>query len=850
VTLPSGSRLGPYEILAPLGAGGMGEVYRARDSRLGRDVAIKVLPAELSSDAGRLKRFEKEARSASALNHPNIVTIYEIGSADSVSYLAMELVEGKTLRELLFAGPLPVKRVLSIAAQIAEGLARAHEAGIVHRDLKPENVMVTKDGRLKILDFGLAKQTYSGPDSGEGTNLPTETGTDAGVILGTVGYMSPEQASGQTVDFRSDQFSFGSILYELLTGRRAFAKPTGAQTLAAIIQDEPEPLGALSPQVPAQLRWLVERCLSKAPEDRYGTTRDLAVELRTIRDHLSEALVSETAGVAGGALRPRALWRRWLVPIAALSLFLLGAWLLTLRSRESTKQSSSLRFQQITFSPSDMYSARFAPDGQTIVYGMKPVRRPIELYSTRIGSREFRRMGVTGDIRGISSTGEMVILETPFVWGTLRVASLAGGGSRELLEEVRDADWSPDGKTLAVVRRIGGKNRIEFPIGKVLYDVTAAAHRIRGCRVSRDGQRVAFVAGDRLNVVDLAGKVKDLTRSSGHEFVWSPNGDEIWFSRFAHGTTDLYAVTPDGRERKLVSVPGTFYLYDVSREGRLLLQQATQRWMVFGRFPDDQRDRNLSVRDVARPADLSPDGKWLLLHEIEPGWDRSTIYVRNTDGSDAVRVGDGFARAISPDGQWVLAFAKIPATQYFLLPRGAGEARTLPNDGFEAMGGGTFLPGGKAIAFSAHLPGRRFRIYLQDLDAGRPRPITPEGVRISSAASPDGKHVVGTDLKGQNFLYPIDGGEPRPVTGLEGDDQIVQWSADGRSLYVFQSGDLPRKIWLLDIMSGRRKVWREIESTDPARTTLDAFLVTPDGRSYVHAYENWLADLYLAEGVR
>src|SRR6266545_3783558 len=239
MTLAAGSRLGPYEVLSPLGAGGMGEVWRARDSRLQRDVAIKVLPGELSADAGRLKRFEKEARSASALNHPNIVTIYDIGQADSVSYIAMELVEGKTLRELLYAGLPPIRRVLAITAQVADGLARAHEAGIVHRDLKPENVMVTKDARVKVLDFGLAKLTYTGIDSGEGTNIPTETGTGAGVVLGTVGYMSPEQAGGQPVDFRSDQFSFGSILYELATGKRAFQKKTAVDTLSAILNEEP-----------------------------------------------------------------------------------------------------------------------------------------------------------------------------------------------------------------------------------------------------------------------------------------------------------------------------------------------------------------------------------------------------------------------------------------------------------------------------------------------------------------------------------------------------------------------------------------------------------------------------------
>src|SRR5215471_12531913 len=220
MTLSAGARLGPYEVVSPLGAGGMGEVWRARDTRLAREAAIKVLPSEVAADAGRLKRFEKEARAASALNHPNIVTIYDIGSADSVSWIAMERVEGKTLRELLFAGALPVKRLLQIASQIADGLAKAHEAGIVHRDLKPENVMVTKDGLVKILDFGLAKQTGPVSGRGEGSHLPTGTGTSPGVVLGTVGYMSPEQAAGQLVGFRSDQFSFGSILYEMSTGRR------------------------------------------------------------------------------------------------------------------------------------------------------------------------------------------------------------------------------------------------------------------------------------------------------------------------------------------------------------------------------------------------------------------------------------------------------------------------------------------------------------------------------------------------------------------------------------------------------------------------------------------------------
>src|SRR4249920_3501189 len=288
MTLAAGSRLGAYEILAPLGAGGMGEVFRARDTRLSREVAIKVLPAALASDAERLKRFEKEARSASALNHPNIVTIYDIGSTGGVSWIAMEKVEGATLRELLASGPLPVKRLLQIAPQIAEGLARAHESGIVHRDLKPENVMVTKNGLVKVLDFGLAKLTSTMSGSGEGSALPTMTGTTPGVVVGTVGYMSPEQASGEALDFRSDQFSFGSILYEMASGKRAFERPNPAQTLSAVIDTEPEPLTTVAARTPTNLVWVVERCLAKDPEERYDSTRDLARDLRVIRDRSSE----------------------------------------------------------------------------------------------------------------------------------------------------------------------------------------------------------------------------------------------------------------------------------------------------------------------------------------------------------------------------------------------------------------------------------------------------------------------------------------------------------------------------------------------------------------------------------
>ena len=292
MALLPGTHLGPYEIVTLLGVGGMGEVYRARDARLGRIVAIKILPAEFAADSDRLGRFEREARSASALNHPNIVTIYDLGKEGSTHYIAMELIEGKTLRELLNAGSLPIRKAIEIAAQVAEGLAKAHEAGIAHRDLKPDNLMITDDGFIKILDFGLAKLVSpSGEQSGEQTMSGWQT--QPGGITGTVQYMSPEQASGSRLDFRSDQFSFGLVLYEMVSGKRAFKRNTVAETMVAILREQAEPIGVQNPEAPAPLCWAIERCLEKEPDKRYVSTRDLAHELAAIRDRFSEKQIQQ-----------------------------------------------------------------------------------------------------------------------------------------------------------------------------------------------------------------------------------------------------------------------------------------------------------------------------------------------------------------------------------------------------------------------------------------------------------------------------------------------------------------------------------------------------------------------------
>jgi serine/threonine-protein kinase len=326
--LSEGSKIGPYEVVAPLGAGGMGEVWRARDPRLGRDVALKVLPDEMFRDAGRVARFHAEARAASALNHPNIVAVYDIGEDDGRTYLAMELLEGATLRQLLDGGTPLLPKALQISCQIADGLAAAHARGIVHRDLKPENVMLTTDGVVKILDFGLAKTSPLAASHGEDEPTMSATPvTSAGTLLGTIGYMSPEQASGNVVDFRSDQFSFGTILYELVTGRRAWKKATPAETLVAILREDPPPLSSAESSVPAPVRRIVERCLAKDSHDRYGSTRDLAGDVRYLVDHFSE--IQATSDIRP-AVEPSPRVRRRFAPavlgvLALVAIVALGA---------------------------------------------------------------------------------------------------------------------------------------------------------------------------------------------------------------------------------------------------------------------------------------------------------------------------------------------------------------------------------------------------------------------------------------------------------------------------------------------------------------------------------------------
>jgi dipeptidyl aminopeptidase/acylaminoacyl peptidase len=845
----------------------MGEVYKARDLRVDRMVALKVLPEDFLEGHEKRARFEREARMLASVNHPAVAVLYsfeEIPGVSSTSparpVLVMEFVEGRTLRELLAQAPLPPKQTLDLACQMASGLARAHGAGVVHRDLKPENVMVTGDGLVKILDFGLARRM---PFEG-GAGAAASTLTQEGSIVGTAGYMSPEQAAGRPLDFRTDQFSLGSILYELATGKPAFRRSSAVETLAAIINEEPEPLVTANPRVPAPLRWIIERCLAKDPSRRYASTEDLARELVAVRDHLSELPGHSAAWRAGAALRrfPVAATLATVVVLAALA----AAYVLGRRAGERPQPD----FQRLTFARGAVASARFAADGRTVVYGAAWEGAPIRLFSARTDGRDSRRLELAdADVVGVSSRGEIaMLLGRPLAsvnrWvGTLALAPLTGGAPREIAEAVADADWSPDGSGLAIVRQVGKSHRLEFPIGRVLYETKGW---MEGIRFSPRGDRIALFVRDTdvsVEMVDLAGKHTVLSRgwkrSSG--LAWSADGREIWFGANESGwRTPLFAVTTAGARRLVMRLPAYIRLEDISRDGQALMCLQALRWTTRGEAAGDSGERDLSWHEGSMVKSITPDGRTMLFDEGSEGYFH-TVYVRPMDGSPAKRIGEGRAMAISPDGRWVAANVGGRGAETLLLPTGAGEPRDIGSEGhhFEEA---TFFPDGKRLLLLARDPGRGFGSYVKDLVDGTLRPVGPEGCSCR-VLSPDGKEAACVSAAGDGMFVALEGAQSRPIPGfLARRDQPVQWSSDGHFLFVGPAvgptvdslgrDDTILRVYRLDLATGAREVWREFTPADRAALLfpLYNFAMTADGRSYAYSFMNAPSDLYLVTGLR
>src|SRR5689334_824252 len=526
MTLPTGTRLGPYEVAVPIGAGGMGEVYRAKDARLKRDVAIKVLPATYSSDADRLRRFEQEAQTAGGLNHPNITAVHDFGSHDGAPYIVTELLDGETLRARMSGGPLPVRKATDYAIQLANGLAAAHEKGIVHRDLKPENVFVTNDGRVKILDFGLAKLTQPEGQSPQHSNLPTAAGTEPGVVLGTLGYMAPEQVKGKPADARSDIFSFGAILYEALSGSRAFHRDTAAETMSAILREDPPDLSATNKSVQPGLERVVRHCLEKNPEERFHSAHDLAFDLESLSGASAPRPTVDTKSTS---------FRVGRVPLSIGVALAIAGMAATYWLGKRAAQVQPAKFHQLTFRRGTIASARSAPDGQTILYTSAWDGNPLEVFVSRLDSPESRPFGLANaEVLSVSPSGEMAVSLNrhggiPFTrTGTLARLGMTGGGTpKEVLEDVMWADWGPDGQSLAVVRQQSGKVRLEYPVGKVLYET---AGWISHPRISPKGDEIAFLdhpaQGDDAGaaaIVDSSGKHRTVSElfPSAQGLAWS-----------------------------------------------------------------------------------------------------------------------------------------------------------------------------------------------------------------------------------------------------------------------------------------------------------------------------------------
>jgi Tol biopolymer transport system component len=784
MSLAPGTRLGPYEIVAPLGAGGMGEVHRARDPRLGREVAIKVLPAELADDPERLRRFEVEAKAVSALNHPHIVTLHEIGQSERGPYLVLEKVEGRSLRELLAAGALPVKRVLGLGAQIAEGLAKAHSAGIVHRDLKPENVMVSEDGFAKILDFGLARLVYPELEAGDAAQLTTLVEkTASGMIVGTLGYLSPEQAAGKPADFRSDQFALGALLYELATGERPFRRETTPETLTAILREEPEPLRARNGALPAQLGWIVERCLAKDPNDRYASTRDLARDLADLRDRLSDFGRSDLAPAARIDSRRHRERLLWIVVCAALVAAL--AWRFAAPGGRQLPQTIAV--ERLTRIPGVEQQPAISPDGKSVVYN-----RDRDLWLQRVGGSN--PINLTADSPGLdfaaafSPDGQLLAFNSiRGDGGGLFVMGATGESVRRLTTRGFLPAWTPDGKELVFANNANdtsysggtalGLEAVEVATGRIrsLCDCVADAPV-----VSPHGAWVAYWSIDSaggarrdLWVVPLAGvgaggAPRRLTDDLAHEWnpAWSPDGRWLYFVSDRGGSPNLWRLPFDpssGRARgdaEPLTLPSGFvHSFRLAADGRTLVYAAQTGGSDLVRVAFDPRS---AVVDRANETTLR-------LGELVWGL-----------GSPS----------FSPDDQWLAVLSGAAGNDLLLLESRGRAARTLVAAGSHHNRGPAWAPDGRTIAFASDRSGR-YDIWAIDVDGGSLRTILATGqMLLQPLWSPDGSRLAAAENSGGEVWRTVVHAMREPVDRFERLPDLPDgaafsaeaWSADGSAL--------------------------------------------------------------------
>jgi len=824
VTLTAGTKLGAYEIVAPLGAGGMGEVYRARDPRLGRDVAVKVLPPAFAESEERLRRFEQEARAAGVLSHPNLLTVFDVGMHQHMPFIVSELLEGETLRERLLHGALPIRRASDLAVQIAVGVAAAHEKSIIHRDLKPENIFITSDERIKLLDFGLAKVLA---DADSAIDAPTvEIVTDAGTILGTPGYMSPEQVHGQPLDARTDIFSFGVVLLEMLTGVSPFRRESRMATLHATLTDDPQ----FPPGFPAAFERVVRHALEKKPPQRFQSMRDVAFALETF------SVTSDSAPSVQKRLREK----RAVPP-------------------------KMPTFQKLTFHRGFILTARFARDG-SIVYGAAWEDRPLEIFAATPGDPHSRSLGLpTADLLSVSpATGELAIsLDRRFVAGWVSIGTLArvpvgGGAPREICEAVQDAEWGPDGKNLIIIRRADDVFSIEYPIGKRLYESTRWLSHLR---ISPKGDLLAFIEhpiwGDDAGcvvVIDLDGNTRVRSQSWGSTagLAWTPKGDEVWVAgALGDGTRPLFSVSLTGRERMVFPVPGHLTLLDIAPNGEVLLSYDNiNREVIAGKRGGESR--NLSWFDWSFLTGISNDGSRIVFEEQQtmPG-QHPGIYVRKLDGSPAMQLGEGHAHGFSPDGKWVLI--RPEGDSFELVPVGAGEPRAVACKGIEGVLWWQWFPDGKRILIWGNAPGEGTSIFELALDGdGTVRPVGSTNVADwLQAISPDGQQLAATNARDEILFIQslVRDEEPVRIHGSRPGDHPILWSEDG-GLYVHQIARTNALVERIDLKTGERTTWHELKPADAAGVSnVQPVFIARDLETYAFSYRRLLSEMFLARNL-
>jgi Tol biopolymer transport system component len=524
-----------------------------------------------------------------------------------------------------------------------------------------------------------------------------------------------------------------------------------------------------------------------------------------------------------------------------------------------------VEYNQLTFRQGTVSSGRFTPDGESVVYAAAWEGNPTELFTARPGAPESRTLGLpTAEVLSVSASGEMaILLDARYTLGfqrsgTLARAPLAGGVPRQVLDDVQDADWAKDGSGLAVVRAVEGRYRLEYPIGKVLYETSTW---VSSSRFSRDGRRIGFIdhplSGDnrgRIAVVDLDGTMKALTEpfNSAEGLAWSPDGSEIWFTAGKTGNLlSLYAVDLAGRQRMVAGMPVSLSLYDVAANGRVLVSRNNWRRGILGLAPGESVERDLSWLDWSRPSDLSGDGHELLFEEQgQGGGPAYSVYLRKTDGTPAVKLGEGYSLGLSPDGRWAATTPVDNADRITFVPTGAGEVRTVPLAGL-STGSAIWHPDGRRLLLQAAETGHLPRLFVIDQGGGAPKPITEEAPGIQGAISPDGKWIAVASSSGPGRIIPFEGGEARPLPGVGAGDVILRFSDDGRAVFVTRPAGLPARIERVDVATGQRSLWKELIPIDRAGLVdLGFYQISADGRSYVYSYRRNISTLYVGTGVR